>query len=140
MRFAAAIMHRVPFHDVDIMNIVWHGHYFKYFEIARTALAQKLGLDWPHVKDLGYAMPVIGVEAKYRLPIRYDDELTLHAVIEEPLLPAMIVNYAITSKDGSVTHATGFTKQAYVRIDTMETCLAMPGEVEQRLHSAWRSL
>ena len=28
----------VPFHDIDGMGIVWHGHYFKYLEIARTKL------------------------------------------------------------------------------------------------------
>jgi acyl-CoA thioester hydrolase len=26
----------VPFHDVDLQRVVWHGHYYKYFEVART--------------------------------------------------------------------------------------------------------
>ena len=34
----AEIIIRVPFHDVDLMEVVWHGHYAKYFEIARCAL------------------------------------------------------------------------------------------------------
>lgn len=140
MRFATSIPHRAPFHDVDIMNIVWHGHYFKYFELARTALAQKIGLDWPQVQDLGLAMPVIGVEAKYRQPIRYNDELVLHAVLEEPLLPALILNYTITSKDGAICHAVGTTKQAYVYIETMQTSLALPPVIEERLLAAWRTL
>ena len=139
MRFEAQLTHRVPFHDVDVMNIVWHGHYFKYFELARTALAQKLGLDWPQVRALGIAMPVIGVEAKYRHPIRYNDELVLHAVTEEPLLPAMILRYTLSSKDGKICYAVGTTKQAYVQIDTLETCLALPPAIEERLHAAWRS-
>ena len=29
----AEVVIEVPFHDVDIMNVVWHGHYLKYFEI-----------------------------------------------------------------------------------------------------------
>jgi acyl-CoA thioester hydrolase len=24
----------VPFFDIDTMNVVWHGHYVKYLEIA----------------------------------------------------------------------------------------------------------
>lgn len=140
MRFEAEVRHRVPFHDVDVMNIVWHGHYFKYFEIARTALAQKVGLDWPEAKALGFAMPVIGVDAKYKLPIRYDDQLTLHAAFEEPLLPALILRYTISSQGGRVVHAVGTTKQAYVQIATLETCLALPPVIEERLHAAWRSL
>ena len=32
----------IPFHDVDGMWIVWHGHYYKYFEIVRAALFRKI--------------------------------------------------------------------------------------------------
>ena len=34
----ADVIIEVPFHDVDTMNVVWHGHYLKYFEIARCKL------------------------------------------------------------------------------------------------------
>ena len=27
---------KIPFHDLDSGNVVWHGRYFKYFESART--------------------------------------------------------------------------------------------------------
>ena len=29
---------QVPFFDVDMLEIVWHGHYVKYLEVARCAL------------------------------------------------------------------------------------------------------
>ena len=35
----------VPFHHVDALGIVWHGHYPKYFEAAGMALLRKLALD-----------------------------------------------------------------------------------------------
>ena len=41
----ATVEIRVPFHDVDGMQIVWHGHYYKYFEVARTKLLQPIGYD-----------------------------------------------------------------------------------------------
>ena len=28
----------IPFFDLDPMNVVWHGNYIKYFEIARCNL------------------------------------------------------------------------------------------------------
>ena len=31
----------VPFHDIDGLGIVWHGNYFKYFELARTELCPR---------------------------------------------------------------------------------------------------
>ena len=30
----ADVIIEVPFHDVDTMHVVWHGHYLKYFEIS----------------------------------------------------------------------------------------------------------
>jgi len=39
----------VPFHDVDVLHVVWHGHYYKYLEVARTALMKSAGLDVPLV-------------------------------------------------------------------------------------------
>ena len=35
----------VPFFDLDPMQIVWHGNYLNYFEIARAALFDQYGVD-----------------------------------------------------------------------------------------------
>jgi acyl-CoA thioester hydrolase len=37
-RFTTEVEITIPFHDVDMMGVVWHGNYFRYFEIAREAL------------------------------------------------------------------------------------------------------
>jgi acyl-CoA thioester hydrolase len=50
----------IPFHDVDMM--VWHGHYAKYFEIARRLLEQ-IDYNYPQTRDSGYAWPVIDSES-----------------------------------------------------------------------------
>ena len=55
---------RVPFHDVDALQIVWHGHYYKYFEIARTELMATCGLSieaW----DVPYKWVVIETKCRY---------------------------------------------------------------------------
>ena len=35
---SATVELEIPFHDIDLMEIAWHGHYAKYLEIARGAL------------------------------------------------------------------------------------------------------
>ena len=55
----------VPFFDVDMMNIVWHGHYVKYFEMARCALLDKLGHNYTQMREAGYAWPVIDLQLRY---------------------------------------------------------------------------
>ena len=42
----------VPFFDVDMMEVVWHGHYVKYFEEARCALLDKLGHNYRQMRDV----------------------------------------------------------------------------------------
>ena len=39
----ASVELEVPFHDVDVMHVAWHGHYVKYFELARCALLRRFG-------------------------------------------------------------------------------------------------
>ncbi|WP_368860434.1 acyl-CoA thioesterase, partial [Klebsiella pneumoniae] len=43
----------VPFHDVDAMEVVWHGNYFRYFEIAREALLDQFDYGYRAMRDSG---------------------------------------------------------------------------------------
>ena len=43
----------VPFFDVDTMNVVWHGHYVKYLEVARCALLDKIGHNYTAMLEAG---------------------------------------------------------------------------------------
>ena len=40
---SAEVVIRPEFHDLDPMQIVWHGNYMRYFETARTALLALIG-------------------------------------------------------------------------------------------------
>ena len=53
---------RVPFHDLDPLQIVWHGNYLKYFDIARFALFENAGIDlYKYYQRTGYLFPVIKI-------------------------------------------------------------------------------
>ena len=36
----------IPFHDVDVLGVAWHGHYVKYLEIARCALLDQIDYNY----------------------------------------------------------------------------------------------
>lgn len=63
----------VPFHDVDSLGIVWHGHYYKYLEIARTALLRACQLDARDLRELGFGLVVIESRCRHVAPLRYGD-------------------------------------------------------------------
>lgn len=73
----------IPFHDVDVMHVAWHGHYLKYFELARTALLRQIGYDYPEMKASGYAWPVTECHLKYVRPARYGQQVIARAEIVE---------------------------------------------------------
>ena len=79
----AEVTLEIPFHDVDSMGIVWHGHYLKYFEIARTALMRKAGLDLAEMRASGCSWPVVTCEVKYLRPLRYGQKIRVEAVLED---------------------------------------------------------
>jgi len=78
----------VPFHDVDGAHIVWHGHYLKYFEIARTALFRAFDLDVADVVGLGLRMVIVESRCRHHLPLRYGDRFRVEArfALIEPYL------------------------------------------------------
>lgn len=69
----------VPFHDCDPLQIVWHGHYYKYFEIARETLFRARALDVPDLVELGYAMVVIESRCRYASPLRHAEHFRVEA-------------------------------------------------------------
>ncbi len=71
---AVSIDLEVPFHDVDTLEIVWHGHYLKYAEIGRTALMRARQLDMADLRALGVGMVVVDVQVRHSYPLRYGDK------------------------------------------------------------------
>ena len=73
----------VPFHDVDPMQIVWHGHYYKYFEVARTKLLRSLGLDAGEIIGELYLLMVSDSSCRYIDPLKYGERFEVAAWFED---------------------------------------------------------
>lgn len=73
----------VPFFDVDSMDVVWHGHYVKYLEIARCALLDRLGYNYTQMKASGYVWPVIDIQLRYARAARFGQRLRVRADLVE---------------------------------------------------------
>jgi len=71
------------FFDVDSMEIVWHGHYVKYLELARCALLDRFDYGYARMRDSGYAWPVIDLRLKYVRPAAFGQALKVRAQVVE---------------------------------------------------------
>lgn len=82
-RFSAEIDLTVPFHDVDAMGVVWHGHYLRYMEIAREALLNQFNYGYRQMEASGYLWPVVDARVKYRAPLTFEQPVRVQARVEE---------------------------------------------------------
>ena len=49
----------VQFFDVDSMDIMWHGHYVKYLEMARCQFLEEIGYTYDVMKKQGFGCPIV---------------------------------------------------------------------------------
>ena len=76
---AISVELEVAFHDVDALQVVWHGNYLRYFELARTALLRARGLDVHDIGRLGYRLLVVESRCRHTFPLRYGERFRVDA-------------------------------------------------------------
>ena len=101
----------VPFHDVDAMRLVWHGHYFKYLERARTELLRSRGLDVSDLVSLELAFVVIDSGCRYIAPLRYADRMRVSAWFRD-ISHRLYVAYEIQNLSRETHAARAYTVMA----------------------------
>lgn len=116
---AIAIDLEVPFHDVDSLHIVWHGHYLKYAEIGRSAFMRARRLDMEDVIALGVGMVVVDANVRYSFPLRYAERMrvttwctridhrinlafTLHNLTQDRVSARGVVSVVVTDSEGKL--------------------------------------
>lgn len=131
-RWEAEITIDIPFHDVDMMGIAWHGHYARYFELARTRLLSRFDYDYRQMKESGYAWPVIEMHIRYAHPLPYEARAIVRARIVE-YENRLKVDYEI--RDGSTGRrlTRGHTVQVAVQLPEGEMCFASPPVLLEKL-------
>jgi len=78
-------MHRFPirvyYEDTDMGGVVYYANYLRFIERARSDWVRKLGNDQNAMRDGGLIWVVQRVEADYRVPARFDDELLIETEV-----------------------------------------------------------
>jgi acyl-CoA thioester hydrolase len=128
----AHIIIKVPFYDIDIMSVAWHGHYVKYFEEARSVLLDKIDYNYKQMLDSGYAWPVIDMRIKYIKPIRLGTSIKVQATLAE-YENRLKIDYIITATDTGAKLTKGYTCQVAVDMKSEEMRLTSPDILYQKL-------
>ena len=125
----------VPFHDVDLAGVVWHGHYMKYLENARWAVMNRIGFGLEAMLASTFIWPVVGLEVKYIRAARYSERLRVQASIVEWDVKLVLNYLLLDAKDGSRV-ARAQTTQVAVERETGTLQLVSPACLTDRMRAA----
>ncbi|KMJ44487.1 thioesterase family protein [Xenorhabdus khoisanae] len=131
-RFTAEVELTVPFHDADPMGVVWHGNYFRYFEIAREALMNQFNYGYSEMRESGYVWPVVDARIKYRASVRFEQKIRVRATIEEFENRLKIAYQIFDAASGQKT-TMGYTIQVAVSEETQEMSFVSPDILFERM-------
>ena len=124
---------RVPFHDLDPLHMVWHGHYLKYFDIARSELFHSLGVDlFSYFNRTNYLFPITKTNTKHIVSLRYRDEFKCKATVVEARYK-IVVEFSIRSGAKNQLYAKGRSEQVAVKYPEMEMLFEIPDEIRKAL-------
>jgi len=129
---STAVELEIPFHDVDVMRIAWHGHYAKYLEIARCALLEQIDYNVPQMEASGYAWPVIDMRIRYAQPLRFQQKIRVDARLTE-WENRLKIGYLIKDAASGKRLTKAYTVQVAVAIESGEMLYASPTVLLQKL-------
>lgn len=116
---------KIPFYDLDMMGIVWHGNYVKYMEEARCDLFSKLNYTYMDMKADGIAYPVAKMETKFIGSAYFDKVIIVKTSLVE-IEPGLRMKYEIFDKETSKKLFSASTLQIAVDINTRQTLYEAP--------------
>lgn len=131
-RWSAEVELQVQFFDLDPMEIVWHGNYVKYLEIARCALLDKIDYNYVQMKESGYAWPIIDMHLRYAGPATFGQRIKIRADIVE-WENRLKIDYEVRDVESGRRLTRASTMQVAVDMVTGEMCFVSPTVLFQKL-------
>lgn len=126
-------IHKVPFHDLDPMHVMWHGNYYKYFDMARFDLFKAAGIDlYEYSISKQVSFPVSRSSIKHIAPLRFHDEFICKAVVTAAEYK-IAMDFEIRLKDTGQVCARGKSEQLAVRVPEMTLQYRLPGDITSSL-------
>lgn len=135
LKLTASAEITVPFHDLDAVNIVWHGHYAKYLEIARDELMNRIGYGHAEMLASGYVWPVVEMKLRYLQPARLRQRLRVCAGIVE-YEARLKIAYEIADAASGRRLTRAHTVQVPVRVDTGQMQFSTPAVLREKIAAA----
>ncbi|MBR0103053.1 MAG: acyl-CoA thioesterase [Selenomonadaceae bacterium] len=106
-------LYRVKFFDTDVMGVVHHANYIRWFETGRVEFLRELGIDLNEMMSDGILFPIVEITAKFHAPAKFDDELEIITTAEALTKAKMKFDYVIRKRGEEKVLAEGTSTNVF---------------------------
>ncbi|MGE3912825.1 MAG: acyl-CoA thioesterase [Chloroflexota bacterium] len=110
---------RVRYAETDAMGVVYYGEYMTYFEVARVEYLRSAGIDYRALEEAKMTGAVTTGHVEYRLPAKFDDELSLWSRCISMGKVRFRFEYEVWRESDCTLVATGYTEHAMLDHHTL---------------------
>ena len=132
----------VRYYETDLMGIVHHSNYIRYFEYGRIKMLEDIGLPISKIESEGIMLPVVSTFCTYKTPSRMGDNLKIISSMESMPMAKMKIKTTIIKEStinpltpeveiGAVV-AEGEVVIGFIKADTRRPC-RIPGFAAEKM-------
>nr|WP_245696600.1 thioesterase family protein [Salinicoccus qingdaonensis] len=81
--YTSEIEVQVMYADTDMMGVIYHGNYPKWFEMGRMQLITDIGYDYLAMEREGYYAPVYNLDITYVKALKYGDRAIVRTWVKK---------------------------------------------------------
>lgn len=104
---------KVRFVETDMMGVVHHSNYFRWFEMGRVEYLRQAGISLLELMANGIHFPISEVSCKYHSPARFDDYILIETAITGLSKVKMVFGYRVVREADGLLLAVGSTQNAF---------------------------
>jgi len=129
---SASVRISPQFYDLDPMNVVWHGNYARFFEVARVALLDKIDYGYEQMRLGGHLWPIVDMHIRFYKPIRLGQRIDVSVGLTE-WESRVKLDYLIRDAKTGQRLTKGRTLQVALNAQTEEMLWETPEIFRQKL-------
>lgn len=105
---------RVTYYETDMMGVVHHSNYIRWYEEARVDFLRSVDLSYRKMEDEDIQIPVVSVNCKYKSPAVFDDEVIIRTGIRKYNGIVAEIEYTVIRKADNIVLAVGDSSHCFV--------------------------
>lgn len=104
---------KINYYETDKMGVVHHSNYIRFLEEARCRWLEEYNLPMEEIEELGYTIPTLEVNCKYKYHVSSGDVITIKPYITEYNGVRMTVKYEVIDIKTGKSVVEAWTKHCF---------------------------